>query len=287
MKIEKLLILSILTTLVISLSGCQLAKDDITINDNDNMNEDIFMGLYISPNPLPLGTNDAKYYATEQDKEKYEFENYEGIPFYSISVLDEPDTTLEIVSAFNGSISDGRIDYKLGDDYRELILRGTLYVLPDDDVIYHINHIYRSQDNRVYLISGDALAFDSEDTNFEGGYEFSTNTESTIDGETSLVSISTYLNFWLTDQPIKVKIIQQDANHTTLISDTYAADEMPSQITTLKDCESLIVETHGEDKQGHVTINSEFYNKSDESITTLYNIKDTICTQHITDIIWK
>ncbi|MDR0948201.1 MAG: hypothetical protein LBM69_01630 [Lachnospiraceae bacterium] len=283
---------------MLTLTGCQLALDGA----DSAMGEDRLAGIfltaqyldlfdyraYFNDNPMSIqGGNmtvdgdTSKYqgrlyaqlitkpFTNEETGETSETVEYvfpvDGVSFFSAFVPAKGDQDSYITSISDPAISDGHVDYKIGDEGSSTTLTGTIYASPQNlPRTYYINPVYQSADGSVYTVSSGGFTVTNEA--ISEGALFS----QTLDATTTETSTSIQLTISVMFAPEKISVIQMDEKSAVLSQKEYAPDAMPESITTESETSYLIVETHKRDVAGQIIISREIYGSDVDNFKTFY-----------------
>lgn len=290
---KKMMIWCMLGMLIVSLSGCQLAKED----GMSQVEEDRLVGVLITKEYLDLFdidrylndnissfvdgkttyvNEDSRYsgriYAElkprmlthEESGEtveiwEYEFEEIDGITFFTAK-MDSPDGISSFHTFSDNAIGDGH--YTIGNDS---IIEGTIYRVPANYDAIYVNPVYQSSDGRVYVMSGSG--YSSSGIDDEGACFTSTLEEKhTIveDGVEHEESFTVKVNIATKNPIVNVAIIQMQDNHSVVSQEQYRPEQLPEEIVIHSDTEYVLVETMSHSSKGDV-VKREIYESGDNS----------------------
>lgn len=320
MKKNKILIISLLIAIIISLTGCQLAIEDM----QESENPDILIGAFITFEPLILFDNDSyinenidkimsgkdqyidtsKYkgrlyaklvkrtYTNEYTNEpsetsKYVFEDIEGITYIAATISDS-DGIYTLASSSDG-ISDGHTKVTGGNTQKEINLEGTIYVsISSTNRAFYINPVYQSSNGDVYAVTGSGYI--SGDTESEGSVFSQTledNKTITENGITKTQKSSVKISISYIHSPFKISIYQMDKNNSIVRHNNFVPDEVPDNISLDSDTDYIIVETHKYNDENNLVISREIHDKDEDYINTFYCMENGICSKKYVKLIWQ
>lgn len=226
MKLKRIFTLCLAAVLLLTASGCQLAREDGVADDTP---PDKFIGVFITKEYVSLfdsegylnanldkinvgGTTvlegdrsayEGRLYATlvsepitsEETGEtrnhyKYVFEDVEGFPHF-IPLITDPEAGDSYYSpSYDEAVSVTQLVLTGGDE-EKLELAGTIYYDSSiSQIKVYINPVYQTSDGEVYLINGSGMTL-SDQTGGSGGKFTQTLEETTttaVDGEVYLTS---------------------------------------------------------------------------------------------------
>lgn len=319
----KIYAMSFCILVVLALTGCQLAQNSA----DGAADEDRLVGLFLTTEYLDLfdfegymndnlksfqggeitiNGDSQKYqgrlYATmvsrtltnEETGETSQTEEYvfpsDGIPYFSATVPAAENHDSYRASISDPAISDGHVNYKLGDDGDSVTLTGTVYVSPVNIArTYYFNPVYQSADGSVYATTGNGFMVNTEAYSEGSVYSQTLDATTTVTegGKTKTDSTSITLSISVMFAQEKIVVLQMSEESAVLLRNEYAPDTMPESISTESETDYLIVETHKRDDTGHIKISRATYSSDTENIETFFVREDGICVKHWTRMIWS
>ncbi|MDD4542946.1 MAG: hypothetical protein PHY13_04160 [Clostridia bacterium] len=320
MKKNKILIISLLIAIIISLTGCQLAIEDM----QESENPDILIGAFITFEPLILFDNDSyinenidkimsgkdqyidtsKYegrlyaklvkrtYTNEYTNEpsetsEYVFEDIEGITYIAATVSDS-DGIYTVASSSDG-ISDTHTKVAGGNIQREISLEGTIYLsITSTNKFFYMNPVYQDTKGNVYVVTGSGYLRGVSE--FEGSVFSQTLEDSktiTENGITKTQKSSIKISISYIHSPFKISIYQMDKNNSKVKYDEYIPNEVPDKISLDSDTDYIIVETHKYNDENNLVISREIHDKDEDYINTFYCMENGICSKKYVKLIWQ
>lgn len=321
---NKILCIILTLLMVVTFSGCQLAREDLAqTKEGDKLigvfvtyeHLDLFdMESYLNDNISKFskggnieinGAHDIynnRLYATLVEEEltavnsgekhsmfSYVFEGLDGISMFAPTITD-PITGDSYSSSSSGKgISDPKYHVKRGDNEEGIELEATIYVASGamSDAIY-INPVYQSDDSKVYLQSGQG--FMASGDNGEGGVYTQTMTDST--SRTENKTITTYttsikLSIATMNPTETVAIYQMDSSNRIISKNEYSPGNVPEEITPEKSCEYFIVESHKTTFNGEKQVERQIFSKTDTSIYYFVKGNNGVLYKTYSSIIWE
>lgn len=298
---KKMMTWCVLGMLIVSLSGCQLAKED----GMAQVEEERLVGVLVTKEYLDLfdmdrylkdnisSFVDGKTTYVNEDKQysgriyaelkpktlthvesgktvetwEYEFEEIDGISFFTAK-MDSTDGISSFHTYFDSAISDGY--YTMGN---ESSIEGTIYRVPTDYDAVYVNPVYQSSDGRVYVMSGSG--YSSSGIEDEGSRFTSTLEEKHViveDGVEYEESFTVIVTIAVKTPIENVTVIQMQEDHTVVSQERYRPEELPEEIVFHSETEYVLVETMSHSSKGDV-INREIYESGDTSFRS-YLLRD-------------
>lgn len=302
---------------LLSLSSCQLAREDgMNIHNNDRL-----VGVFITQEHIDLfdfdswmednihtigqggeiTVSDSEQYSgriyaelksiihideetgEEFETWEYQFEDLDGIPFF-ISDIKHPDGEIYTTTSSDGKISDSHLS--IGNDTS---LDGTIYVTPNarDMIPAYINPVYQSSNGQVYLTSGDGMSLSGDMS--EGAVYTITLDEKhmvTENGETTEESFKVTVNFAIKYPPTKVTIVQMGSENIPISQKEYSPAALPEKMEINPEAEYVIVETQSSSLDGDM-INREILSKEEEYFTSYITGNNGICEGKAVSLVWQ
>lgn len=320
MKSKKILIITLLISILVSLAGCQLAIEEV----NETTTEDVLIGTLITLEPLTLFDSDSyineniekimngkgqdidisKYegrlyaklvkrtctneYTNEtSETSEYVFEDIEGITYIAATISDS-DGVYTLASSSDG-ISDGHTKVTGGNTQKEINLEGTIYVsITSTNRAFFINPVYQSSNGDVYAVTGSGYI--SGQTEVEGSVFSQTLEDSktiTENGITKTQKSSVKISISYIHSPFKIIIYQMDKNNLKVKHNEYIPNEVPDKLSLDSDTDYIIVETHKYNNENTLVISREIHEKDEDYINTFYCMENGICSKKYVKLIWQ
>lgn len=319
---RKLLMAIIVSLIMFSLSGCQLAREDGAVNNS----MDRLIGVYVSYEYVDLFDLDAyfndnnlnfsggeikiegetkKYegrmYATQKDEirtssggEKYTetqfvFEKLSGVSMFAPTIVDPLLENRIYTVAGSDGFTDAKFHVKSGDKEDGLELFGTLYISSGSvsDAIY-INPVYQSEDGKVYLLSGQGFAATGDSGE---GVVYSQKLEDKVtineNGKSKSYSSIIEVSIATMNPTIKVSILQMDKDSNIVKKTEFAPADVPNEFKTEASTEYIIVECLKEAFDGEIKIERMLFSKNDETLWFFKKINDKVFIKAYTTIFWE
>ncbi|MEG0900008.1 MAG: hypothetical protein RSF40_09910 [Oscillospiraceae bacterium] len=320
---SKLVCFVLTSIMVITLSGCQLAKEDLSqVKGQDRLigvyvtyeHLDLFdMESYLNDNinKLSKGGNieikgdtnkyNNRLYATLLQEEvtatggekykvsQYVFENLQGISMFSPTITDPITGNTYISSDSSMGIADLKSHYNSDDNEEGITLEGTIYVASGamSDAIY-INPVYQSEDESVYLQAGQG--FSATGDNGEGDVYTQTLSDSTSIKEnktTTTYSTSIKLSIKTINPTEKVSIYQMDSKNNIISKNEYRPENVPQEIMPENFCEYFIVENHKKTFNGENQVDRQLFSKIEDGIYYFTKGNNGVLNKTYSTILWE
>jgi hypothetical protein len=313
---NKALIFLLCASLLCSLAGCRLAREDL----GADARVDRLIGVFLSTEYLDLldfegyaGDNlknlsggdfvidgdNRKYqgrlYAakTQMDETvggvEYVFEGVEGIAYFAATVRTAPESDSYIATSSGAEIGDSHMALSVGDTENIVTLEGTVYIAATSDSrVYYFNPVYQSADGSVYLMSGDSISLAGE-LDGEGARYSQTLNETyseTVNGETKTDSISITLAISTMFAPESIVVLQMGADSALLARAEYAPGALPETLSLQKGTAYLVLETHKRDTEGNRLVSRDIYSGGAENLEAFSVREDGICVKHSIELMW-
>ena len=321
MKIKNIILIAYTALIILPLTGCQLAKQDLS----KGKTEDRLIGVFITREYLDLFDGEGyltdhitgfsggelrvsgspeKYngrlYATlttrdlsnpetgkKSSIQEYVFEGVEGISLYAPEMLTSADD--RYVSSVSGDgMVDLRFDVYCGDEEDKITLDGTLYVLPVKNIRAHyFNPVYQSEDGKVYAMSGQGISIggdQSADSAFSQKLEESVVFTQNGKRKKKTAVINTSIKTML--PPQKIVLLQMDKNSSILSRQVYEPGKLPESITPHQNTNYILLESYKKDLDGTEKITRTLFTQDDPSLDSFYPSEDDIILKQYTPINW-
>lgn len=295
MKIKLRRLLCLMLSLML-LSGCQLAREDGGVQQQDRL-----IGVFLTWEYLDLFDHDAfmqdhiddivrgkqvhsdgsqyqgRLYATRLENGDFVFEGVEGMNFFIPTWADEYGSYTGLCA--DPGISEGHQSIHVKDEGESLSIKGTIYVVPSgEDRCLYTNPVYQTANGDVYAMQG---------TGFGGNVdEFAFKTEETTtstDTEGNILTNSFTLDLTVKEMmaPEAIWILQMDEDHQVIASAEYAPGEYPDDLILATDCAYILVENQGETETTRT-----LYQKQDAGITCYAAREDGVMVGTYVPIVW-
>lgn len=318
----KITAIALCAVMLLAFTGCQLALSDdgygqgrligmyvttqhVDLFDHDAYMQDAFGNM--RGGDIVLSGNADKYqgrlYATlvprtlvdeetgkTSETADYIFEDLPGVAFFAatITATDGRDSYRSSISS--PGIVNGNLALSYGDTKNSIIIEGTVYISPStEERTFYMNPVFQSDDGSVYLTTGSGYMIGGW-TQSEGIEIASTLSESrtvTENGESITESVSVTLALSVMYAPIKIAVLQMDADGLLLARSEYSPERLPAELVPHPGTAYIVVETHKQDTEGMLVVSRSIYGTEDKSIGTFSAGEDGICIQGWTQILWK
>jgi len=306
-------------TVSLMISGCQLAvegsaagsrsdklvgvlitKEHLDLFDVESFNTNELLGGRSGIARTRSGDeiNQGRLYATtthhfsvdEDTGETFEhFEHvFEGIDGFAFFVY----TAQSSVGSFTGTTSDetivaGRINMHHGDDDTEMVIEGTVFVLPSEHTVFYINPVYQSANGSVFVTTGSGIA--ASGSSSEGMVMSQTLNEKTTvteNGKAMTQSTTVTISIAIMFAPQSVSVLQMRSDSTVNHRTDYTPGALPESIIPESGTAYIIVESQRQGEDGESVVSRMIYDKLDSSFATFYARPDGICIQQVTMLEW-
>ena len=313
---KRIISISVLLIISLSLSGCRLAVGDgLAVESNrligvfitreyldlfdfegyfeDNISK-VIKGGSIAPDKeeryngriyaeLREDTPEVEHGDKPYTRWDYVFPDLEGVPFFAARIT-TPDGDSFIGANSGGAISETH--FAVGN---ETTLEGTLYCALDVPKTYYVNPVYQSSDGSVFLTSGNGYSSKGHDAE---GQVFSVTlaeTHTLTDNESKDETTERFevtLHIAVKNRPEHISVIQMDAQSAVITRNEYAPDEYPTQIAVQQKTEYIIVETASTSQSG-AAVSRELF-QSENSYITCYTARtDGIIEPRSIELVWE
>lgn len=169
-------------------------------------------------------------------------------------------------------------------------INGTLYyVLQDEEVTFFSASIYQKADGGIYLgNSGGGVVLSQDQLKYSGTTTLSTNasTSHTENGEKIVEGRSIKATVQLVYEPVKINLCQYNAARELIRTDEYLPEEMPREITPLRDTAMIVVDTENKADEEDAKHTCQALSRSDTSFYTLQYKGNGYCIEHYHTLKW-
>lgn len=315
MKGRRVRIWLLAVILILSLTGCQLAREDGKEEEDGITESDRLIGVLVTREYLDLfdmegylndhmdqvlngnvQMNEAdssfqgRLYATlEKGPEEgavsadYIFDVLGGMALYAAEIPQE-DGRLYTRSYTGDGISDVSLYLNSSDsdgEKNEIILKGTVYMVPDSisGGLIYVNPVCQSADGQVYAVSGEGVMMnaDGEGTAWTVTYEGSLTT--VVGGVTREVCSSVELKLETAIPPESAALLQMDADSNVISRQVFVPDELPDVLTLEAETAYVVVELSRIVGTGETDISRSLYDRGAEGLEILCDRGDGICVK--------
>ncbi|MDR0896613.1 MAG: hypothetical protein LBN04_02025 [Oscillospiraceae bacterium] len=318
---RRLIIFVLGVCLMLALTGCQLAKENL----DETTAEDRLVGVFVTTRHLDLfdldgymqdnldslggddamlNADDAKPYegklyaklvsrtvTNEETGEAIETEEYafdiEGICFFAPTIPAKDGNDSYVYTNFDESIADSHLKLSDGDAETSLSLEGTIYsaLATHAETTFYINPVYQSADGSVYAVSGNGIH-----GNNMANISYSQSIEGTVstakNGEEHTNRCSVTLAFQGMNAPNRIIVRQMSEESDVLSKAEYAPNALPRMLELDAATAYLIVETHGSGAATAEVVRA-ICERSNEHMETFRLREDGICIKQNTPLIWN
>lgn len=306
MRIKKWLLSVLSLVCMLSLCGCSLAVPEAGTDGNR------LIGAFITDDYLDLFQTDietdirgdfrkeGRLYATidksggERPEDwKIMFEGVEGFHMLQPVWTDENGEKYA-ASECSEEICDLDLKVNFSDGSEENSISGTIYFLPgkaDENIAYHANPVYQTEDGRIYAVPGQGFSTSGESD--EGEHFSTTLSEETTAADNEKKKAekgSVTVRYCVMHKPVKITVYQMDKSHQILEKKDYNPGEMPEELTAKHGAEYFLVETEKEMLSGEKMISREVYTYNPQEYTsaeTFYALDNGIVAKQTTEIKWS
>lgn len=250
-------LVSLLVSMCLLLSGCKLAKS----SENGTTNtQDQLCGFFVTQGHLALEYSplqESRIYATKQyntmdNSVEYVFEGLDGVPFYQYLVEDEQSSSHTVIGEENCSYWDSMLDdsihdrvtaLKSTDSGEECGIKGTLYYVPQRNTsAIYFYPVFQNADE-VYLVLDQLQGISSDGAGSFTHTQSNTST-STINGVETSLTTSAELTVEAIDELQYLYIKEMSDTDALLATHKITKEEANKEITLLPETKYLITEEH-------------------------------------------
>lgn len=305
---NKRIIAIMLTVIVITLTGCQLAVD--TVNEDALYNPDRLAGVVVTTEHLDLfdmegylgdnlnaimaGKNpdqsayQGRLYAQEEVEygttdagnpcytTYYNFDHVDGIAllwYTTYTYLEDGSVLAEIGTGLN---DDGLWDVHFSTELTE----GTVYFPENGEMMVFLNPVYQDSEGKLYLVAGQGMHGDAYLGEMSMNYtEKLTETEN---GE----EVTRNREFKITAKGVpisdRVVFVQMDSNNQIILRQEFAPEDLPEELIPEENCAYMILEQHAGDK-----VTREMLQKDRDWISVHTMGDKPYCLGESMTIVWK
>lgn len=169
-------------------------------------------------------------------------------------------------------------------------INGTLYyVLQDEEVTFFSASIYQKADGGIYLgDSGGGIVLSQDRIHYSGTATLS-NSDShshTENGEKIVEGRSIKATVQLVYEPVKITLCQYNAARELIRTDEYLPEEMPREITPLRDTDMIVVDTENKADEEDAKHTCQAISRADTSFYTLQYKGNGYCIEHYHTLKW-
>jgi hypothetical protein len=311
---KKIFRIGCILLLMLTLSACQLAREDGLTGQGDRL-----VGVYVTDEYLdlldfesylqdnaPKLMHGGEISADDQDKYngrvyadlmpqtltretgepteiwEYVFEGIDGIPFF-LAKITQPDGEVYTGSSSDNVINDAHITVG-----NESSLEGTIYMtpMPEKPEILYVNPVYQSSDGEVYLTTGNGISADMD----MKGATFSTtlNEKHTVtkNGKKTEETFTVTVHVAVKHPTKSVGVIQMSAENTPVSREDYAPDALPEEVTVGPDTAYVIVESKILSPSDE-TIVREIFSPGDDYFTSYAAREDGFFESKSIALLWE
>lgn len=290
MRGKRGMVLWMILGLLVSLTGCQLAREEA------GAQADRMIGALVALEGLEQfgPETDARLYAVQDEQGRYGFEGVKGScilaavnrMYDDISYGDE---VAHVEWQQDNWFDDVKKGYAYRDDGESLTAEATVWLEPADETVFlYIHPVYLAADGRVYAAEGEATALDlslyerGETTTLER-----TETYFTVrDGQQRTVEASVRIIFGVKYPAERVAVLQMSADNQVIDRRAYAPEALPEDITTAADAAYLLIESHTRDERGDEVVERSAYNRIDEFMKVFVD-GGGVCVPRTIGLTWK
>ena len=322
---RKAIAIFLLLTAILTMTGCQLAREDLAETPGSDKligvlvtreYLDLFdMERYLNDNihrispggTITIDGDTSRYqgrlyasivtrtHTNPETGETFEitefaFEGVEGFHYYCAVV---PATVAQgsySITSADDAISDCHTSVHTSDWEDRISLEGTIYYSPSGtgSITFFPNPVYQSPDGRIYAVTGTGIT--SYGDHGEGDL-YSQTLEETVtiteNGKTKTSHTSIKISFGAMFPPSRIVVRQMDEESRVISSAEYKPGELPETLEISKDTAYIMVETYKQGRDGKTVISRSLFDKDDETLETYYCRDDGICVKQHTSLKWN
>lgn len=293
----------------LSLTGCQLAREDAGADSRDRLAGvlvtreylDLFdMEGYLGDHAeeiMKSGTvnlegNAGRYEGRLYGKPEgdgYVFEGADGMVLME-AARTGADGAVYWDACGDDGFSDVHSSVAVGDGEETHKLEGTVYVAAEreeESSVYYINPVYQAGDGSVYVTTGQGVG-----TTWSGeeGVELSQSLSDTVSitekGTETKETVTLDISIVSMYAPQKIRILQMDGESNCISREEYEPGRVPEELTPERETAYLIVEAEKRDFQGKLLVSRTISGPTDETLRTYYAREDGICVARETALHW-
>jgi len=289
--------------ILLSLTGCQLARTDLEPSKDRLVGVfitedylDLFdMEAYLNDN-LNLFQNDliidgdtsayqGRIYATiGSHKRDISFDGLDGIHF--IAAREEENGECYNAVYTGEGLIQGKTAYNYTDEAESVSISGEIWMAHrPGSITSYINPVYQDSDGNYYVTAG--LGFSTNIDNAVGGVYGQTLEEThtiTENGEQKTISVSISISLGTMYEPESFTIHYMDSKNQLLRSDIFLPGNMPEKLLLTEDIAYLILEIHNH--YGEPIINRQLFDPEADHIKTLYAGENGYMLEDLTVLEW-
>ena len=269
----------ILTTMLFTISGCQLATAG-------SSGEGQLVGYYITAASIvDRADEDGKIYAEAAENGKevtYTFPGIDGVPFCNLSTGDA--TIASVPSPHDTAVQEKHITWSLDGKKENVNLEGTFYISTAlGYYTCHKNPMYQDGEGTLYLVPAEGP---SAQMDREGTVLTTTDSATTTETQSKKATekaVHVQLHIVAKAPSDHVVWCQMSADNRQLSRVEYSADQVPETLTPEADTDFLIVETYHQGQLAGRTL----YQRADAAISTFQLQSGGWFDALYTEILWK
>lgn len=301
MKVKNIIIGGLAAIMLLSMTSCQLAKEDLP----EGKSQDRLIGVFITAQHLDRfdmenGRLYAKLTARELTNEEtgqkssiqeYFFEGKKGILFFSAEMTGENGDSYSSSYCSEG-LSETNLSINVGDDDEKHILDAVIYLAPNmnvtDVMTQYVNPVYQEDNGKVYLVEGQGISaggMRSEGDAFSQRLEESITVSENGKEKTKTTTIN--ISFKTKLPPEKVVVIEMDKDSNIVKKQECMPGKLPESITADIDTDYFIVESYKIDFDGKEKVSRAVFSRDDEGLDSLFAIDNGIVINQRTVINWQ
>ena len=294
--------------LLLSLTGCQLAKEE-------SSGQDRLVGAFITTEYLDLMDMDAyltdhldevtkggeilvdgdtsayqeRIYGVNQSDDPehpdYTFPGLEGIAIYYILVDDGEDSYWTSSTAGEAQLYTA---FNLNDAMDEIVVTADLYVSADGGLhSFYANPIYQTAEGELYLIGGTGISGEMDDDGVQMSQTLNEINTITRQGKTTQQRFEIKLNYNAVYPIEKTVLLQLDQNNQVIRRQEFLPGQAPETLTPAEETSYLLVESCRTDSQGETVIDREIVSRGEDSLYTYSLQPSGFFTKQATQVLWE
>ena len=313
---KKIKILLFVLILILSMTGCQLARTDLEstgdrlvgvlvtkeyldlfdmeayLNDNLNLFKGDFVldgdtadyqgRIYASIIPQTLTAEDGR---TIEDVD-LSFDDLDGIHYVTARVERDNEKFNRVYSS--DGIINGHTGYHYSDTEETVTLEGEIWMAHvNGNITAYINPVYVDGDGNYYVTAGQGLS--TNGANAVGGVYTQKLEEThtiTENGESKTISVSISISIGTMYEPEKYVLLQMDENNEIIQRETYLPGELPTNLLPATDTEYILLETHNRMAHENERVTREIFNQNNDHISTFCTNEKGFMIEKYTFIQW-
>lgn len=294
--------------LLLSLTGCQLAKEESSSQDrlvgafitteyldlmdmeaylNDHLDE-VTKGEEILVDGDTSAYQERVYGVNQSDDPEhpdYTFPGLEGIAIYYIPVDAGEESYWTSSTAEEAQLYTA---FNLSNDMDEIVVTADLYVSADGGLhSFYANPIYQTAEGELYLISGTGISGEMSEDGTQMSQTLNETNTITRQGKTVQQRFEIKLNYNAVYPMDKTVLLQLDQNNQVIHRQELLPGQAPETLTPAEETAYILVESCRTDSQGETVIDREIVSRGEDSLYTYSLQPSGFFTKQATQVLWE